>query len=224
MEEYVLKIRLLTDAVFGSGSSVSGFIDSDVLYDIYGFLFIKGKTLKGKLGEMASVFINIIKEMDECAEVADILSQKKDKLFGVSEKYNHDKLKFSDCEISKGIREYCKNNMKLSGINQQEILESLTHLETQTSIDYNTGVAKKNSMRNLRVINRGIVLYSNITTPKKLDDDERILLASACSLLRHLGSNETKGKGEVEVSLWYEGKEVTSEYIRLLEKKVKANV
>jgi len=48
-------------------------------------------------------------------------------------------------------------------------------------------------------------------------------LASACSMLRHLGSNETKGKGEVRVSLWLKEKEVTHEYIRLLEKKVKLN-
>ena len=41
-------------------------------------------------------------------------------------------------------------------------------------------------------------------------------LASACSLLRHLGSYETKGKGQVEVSMYKEDKDVTFEYINLL--------
>jgi len=59
------------------------------------------------------------------------------------------------------------------------------------------------------------VLYSSVYSPKKLDDEDKILLASACSMLRHLGSNETKGKGEVRVSLWLKEKEVTHEYIRL---------
>jgi len=44
---YTLKIELLTDAVFGSGNSVPGFVDADVLHDEYGFLYINGKTLKG---------------------------------------------------------------------------------------------------------------------------------------------------------------------------------
>jgi len=43
MEEYTLKIELLTDAVFGSGNSVPGFVDADVLHDEYGFLYINGK-------------------------------------------------------------------------------------------------------------------------------------------------------------------------------------
>jgi len=224
MEEYTLKIELLTDAVFGSGNSVPGFVDTDVLHDKYGFLYINGKTLKGKLGEMASVFVNIIKDMSGYEEIAEKFQEKRDELFGVAEKYSHNKLKFSDCEFSKNIREYYKYHMEDSDIKPDEILESLTHLETQTSIDYTYGIAKKNSLRNYRVINRGILLYSYIYSPKKLDDEDKILLASACSLLRHLGSNETKGKGEVKVSLWLKEKEVTYEYIRLLEKKVKTNV
>lgn len=224
MEEYTLKIELLTDAIFGSGYSVPGFIDADVLHDGYGFLYINGKTLKGKLGEMASVFVNMIKEMDKHAEMADRFQKKKEELFGVAEKYNHNKLKFSDCEISKRIKEYYKYYMRDSDIKPQEVLESLTYIETQTSIDYTSGVARKNSLRNYRVINRGIILYSYIHSPKKLDDEDKILLASACSLLRHLGSNETKGKGEVKVSLWLKEKEVTHEYIRLLGEKVKTNV
>ncbi|HHV29771.1 MAG TPA: hypothetical protein GXX73_09305 [Clostridium sp.] len=224
MEEYILKIELLTDAIFGSGNSLPGFIDADVLHDKYGFLYINGKTLKGKLGEMASVFVNMIKQMDEYTEMAEIFRKKKEELFGVAEKYNHSKLKFSDCELAKSIKEYYEYNMKDSDIKPEEILESLTHVETQTSINYNSGIAKKNSLRNYRVINRGIIFYSYIHSPKKLDDEDKILLASACSLLRHLGSNETKGKGEVKVSLWFKEKEVTHEYIRLLEKKVKTNV
>jgi len=66
------------------------------------------------------------------------------------------------------------------------------------------------------------VLYSSVYSPKKLDDEDKILLASACSMLRHLGSNETKEK-EKSGFTWLKEKEVTHEYIRLLEKKVKLN-
>ncbi len=224
MEKYLLKVKLLTDTVFGSGHSVPGFIDADVLHDQYGFPYINGKTLKGKLGEMATVFVNMIKSMTGCSELGATLEDKKDKLFGKAHVYNHDKLKFSDCEISEKVREYFKHNMQNSGIEPQEILEALTHIETQTSIDYNTGIARGNSLHNFRIVNRGIAIYSYIYASVELDEDERILLASACSLLRHIGSHETKGKGQVDVSLLVNDKEVTYDYIRLLEKKVNINV
>lgn len=224
MEEYLIKINFITDAVFGSGYSVPGLIDIDVMYDEYGFPYINGKTFKGKLGEMATVFINMIKSVPELNHLSEVYQQKRDKLFGIAHKYEHNTLKFSDCEMSKNMRDYFKVHMANSCIYPVEILEALTHIETATSIDYEKGVAKNNSLRNYRVINRGITLYSTITSPVKLDDDERIILASACSLLRHLGSYETKGKGSAEVSLFYEDNDVTPDYIKLLNKKVKSHV
>lgn len=223
MEEYLIKINLLTDSVFGSGNSVPGFIDVDVLYDEYGFPYINGKTFKGKLAEMATVFVNMIKSLPEFEEYGDEFQRKKDQIFGAANTYSHNKLKFSDCEISKNVREYFTTYMKNSNISPNEILEALTHTETVTSIDYDRGVAKKNSLHNFRVTNRGITLYSVILSPTELDDDEKIILSSACSLLRHIGSYETKGKGHVEVSLFYKGNNVTSDFIKLLEKKVKTD-
>ena len=224
MEKYLIKIKLLTDTVFGSGYSVPGFVDSDVLYDDYGFPYINGKTLKGKLGEMATVFVNMTDSVGELKEYNSIFQQKKDKLLEVSHDYNHDKLKFSDCEMSKDVRTYFKLYMQDAGIASNNILEALTHIETLTSIDYDRGVAKKNSLRNYRIINNGLSFYSQIYSPTYLDEEEKIILASACSLLRHLGSYETKGKGHVETSLFFKEKDVTQDYIKLLEKKVKANV
>jgi len=103
------------------------------------------------------------------------ITKEKRRAFGVAEKYSHSKLKFSDCEFSKNIKDYFKCYMKDSDIKPEEILEALTHIETQTSINYVSGVAKKNSLRNYRVINRGIVLYSSVYSPKKLDDEDKIL-------------------------------------------------
>ncbi len=224
MEKYLLRIKLLTDTVFGSGHSVSGFIDADVLHDKYGFPYINGKTLKGKLGEMATTFVNMVKSMSGCSELGETLEEKKEKLFGIKHLYNHDKLKFSDCEIAEEVRKYFKLHMQGSGIEPQEVLDALTHVETQTSINYDTGIAKGNSLHNFRIVNRGVAIYSNIYVTSELDEDERILLASACSLLRHIGAHETKGKGQIDVSLWAKDKEVTYDYIRLLEKKVNLNV
>jgi len=224
MEEYLIRINVLTDAVFGSGYSVPGFIDTDVLYDEYGFPYLKGKTLKGKLGEMATVFVNMVKSVPELKNYGEVFQQKKDRLFGVAHEFDPNRLKFSDCEVSKNVRDYFRMHMQDSTITPDEILNALTHTETVTSIDYERGAAKKNSLRSFRVINRGITLYSKVISPFILDNDERIILASSCSLLRHLGSYETKGKGYADVSLLYNGIDVTKEYIELLDRKVKQNV
>lgn len=224
MEEYIIKMNFTRDTVFGSGYSVPGYIDADVLYDEYGFPYISGKTLKGKLGEMATVFINMIKEVPELRQYGEDFQLKRDKLFGVANEYEHYTLKFSDCEMSKNLRDYFRIHMHNSGITPSEIIEALTHIETTTSIDYERGVAKENSLRSFRVINRGITLSAVIISPLKLDEDEKIILVSAGSLLRHLGAFETKGKGFVKCSLIYEGNEVTQEFIKLLDKKVETSV
>lgn len=224
MEEYLIRVKLLKNAVFGSGYSVPGFIDSDVLYDDYGFPYISGKTLKGKLGETATVFVNMVQSVPELSRFGEMFRQKRDRIFGVADEYEHNTLKFSDCEMSKYVRDYFKAHMYGAGITPAEILEALTHTETATAMDYERGVAKENSLRSFRVINRGIILSAAITSPVELDEDERIILASACSLLRHLGSFETKGKGSAEVSLFYEGNNVTPDFIKLLDKKVKTSV
>jgi hypothetical protein len=218
LKEYILKIELITDAVFGSGYSIPGFIDSDVLYDDSGFPYINGKTFKGKIAEAGYLFVNMSKNFKDCEELSRIMQNKAEKLFGVEGGNNQDTLKFTDAEISKQARYYFRQHMKENGVDKLEVLEALTHIDTQTSIDYRTGVAKGESLRSMRVINRGLTLYSSVFCPVDLDDDEKILLASACSLLRHFGTNETKGKGEVKVSLLCEQIDVTNDYIKLIEK------
>ena len=48
---YILEVKLLSQAIFGSGNSVSGVVDQEVLHDDLGFPFMKGKTVKGKFKE-----------------------------------------------------------------------------------------------------------------------------------------------------------------------------
>jgi len=50
--------------------------------------------------------------------------RKKEELFGVAEKYSHSKLKFSDCEFSKNIKDYFKCYMKDSDIKPEENFRS----------------------------------------------------------------------------------------------------
>lgn len=42
-----VKIKLLSDAIFGSGKSIPGGEDIGVLHDTYGFPYIGGSSVKG---------------------------------------------------------------------------------------------------------------------------------------------------------------------------------
>ena len=49
MDKYQIKIELQSETILGSGESVAGYIDLDVLHDEVGLPYFKGKTLKGRL-------------------------------------------------------------------------------------------------------------------------------------------------------------------------------
>jgi len=100
MEEYTLKIELLTDAVLEAVIQFQGLLM--LMFCMMNMDFIyQRKNFKRKTGRNGIGICNILMEIDECREIAEILQKKKEELFGVAEKYSHSKLKFSDCEFSK---------------------------------------------------------------------------------------------------------------------------
>jgi len=222
---YTIKIETQSDLIFGNGQSVPGFIDSDVLHDRYGFPYMNGKTFKGKIGEMANLFIVLIEQSETNARVIQELKVARNRLFGVEGKVQTCGLKFSDCEMAKNLRMYVAKHMKKEGkISKTEVLETYTYIDRQTSIDRRTGIAKEGSLRNFRVIKRGVDFLCSLHAPEKLNQEEEILLGAACILLKHLGGQETKGKGQVKTSLWLAGKDVTQQYMNQISQVVKKNV
>jgi CRISPR/Cas system CSM-associated protein Csm3 (group 7 of RAMP superfamily) len=215
MIEYVIKIETKSDIIFGNGQSIAGFIDSDIVHDKYGFPYLSGKTFKGKIGEMANLFPEMLKQTGK-----DSLKFKdsRNRLFGIEGRVTMNSLKFSDCEMSTNLRECYINSIKKTPISKEELLDALTYVDRQTSINYKTGVAEEGSLRNFRVIKRGLNFYCKVTVSNELINEDKILLASSCRLLQHLGSQETKGKGIVETTLWLKEQNVTNQYIELLNK------
>ena len=125
----------MSDAIFGSGYSIPGFLDSDILYDDLGLPYIHGKTFKGKMGEMAYILIDMLERAEDSRGLADIMKVKRDKLFGVEGQVNANALKFSSCEVSRNLREYIRFYINDAGISPLEILDALTHVETHTAIE-----------------------------------------------------------------------------------------
>ena len=212
MEEYRIEIELLSESIFGSGESESNGVDVEILKDEIGVPYFKGKTLKGKLREEAEVLKNYFSNLG-FGEYETIFS----KLFGKEGDYNNETLKFSSCKISKNIHNSLSSGIKENKFTKSDVLNSLTEVRSFTRIDKN-GVAKDGSLRQARVIKKGLKLYCEVTSLKDLTSKEKILLASAVAALRNLGTMESRGKGLVKCRLLNGSKDVTVDYINILEK------
>ena len=108
---------------------------------------MKGKTFKGKLREEVEEIVKLIN-----------LSTKKDfsdrviKLFGEESSFTKDisnvleNLKFSNCRVSKNIKDALEEAVINGVISKEDVLNSFTDIRSFTSIDKN-GITKKGSLR-----------------------------------------------------------------------------
>lgn len=211
MQEYTLKIELLSDMIFGSGMALSGGVDLEVLHDSYGIPYMKGKTIKGKLREEAR---NISRWTNGGSEDKEAITR----LFGASDRADIDSLLFSNVTLNSEVVNILRNEVlsKKSSIDADDILMALTDVRNHTSIDASTGKSKKGSLRSIQIINKGLIFYCQISAMNELSTEDEALLCAAVAGLRHLGVNETRGKGEVDCSLIKDGKDITDEGIEAL--------
>lgn len=192
-KDYEIKIELLSETILGSGEALAGFVDLDVLYDDLGLPFLKGKTLKGRLREEAENIARLQPELFNKDQV--------NALFGKEDNDKDTILAFSNCEVSPNIKEAIKN----SDTNKMDILDSLTEVRSFTSIGDN-GVAKDGSLRQIRVINKGLKLYCNVTVRGEITGDDLLLLGLATLSLKHIGLMCNRGKGNIKCTLIGDGK------------------
>ena len=75
---YLVHIKLLSDAIFGSGMSMPGGEDICILTDSNGFPYMKGSTLKGIFRE------ELINYLDWCGQDQDTIELKVNDILGKS--------------------------------------------------------------------------------------------------------------------------------------------
>jgi len=219
MSKYKITMKLLTEAIFGSGHSVPGSVDLEIVYDEFGFPFMKAKTFKGNLREVMTETVNLLGE--EFKPILESLLGKEND--GVESWKN---LKFSDCRLSSNIRNVLEYGIKEGQISPDEVKETLTQIRIFTSIEED-GSYKHGSLRQVRVIRRGLKFEVEIDSERDLTDKELGLLAVSLRSLRHIGTMRTRGKGEIECSLHIlennAYKDKTDFYIDMLMKEVNSN-
>lgn len=187
MERYRLKIELLSDLCAGNGKGYTSSLDTDVCQDKYGFPYIPGRRIKGILRECALELSDWGYEIDP------------DKLFGKEgDSFAPVRIGSAELESADTIRQMIEDNPNVSVFATQNVLNCYSYIRTNTAVDYETGVADDQSLRTMRVVNKGTVFYADVRLkdPKMKDPLER-----CCIVYRHMGLHRTRGLGEVCVSL-----------------------
>ena len=169
MRNYRIKIELLSDMCVSDGGIYNSAIDTDICYDEYGFPYIPAKRLKGCLRECALELKDWgmpigVQEMFGTQGNDDSDSEKAGKAGAVHirDAYIADK----ECFVSE-----IRQNQSVSPVlcHPQNILKVFSYVRVQTSIDYETGVAQEQSLRTMRVANKGQVFYAAVEMDEKYE-------------------------------------------------------
>lgn len=191
-----IRIKLLSDLCTCSGETYNSIVDMDVVYDEYGIPYIPAKRIKGCIREAAL----------EMVELGIIRDDQYEKIFG-KEGYQSAKVSISNAYM----KDYASTvsalkQCKAKGLKSpQNVLSQYTSTRTQTAVDMETGVADDNSLRTLRVVNKGLIFEADCDI--KCHGEEKEILKQAVSLVKHMGMSRTRGLGLVDLKLSEEKEE-----------------
>ncbi len=205
----LVEIELISEAIFGNGEGTTSFVDMEILKDENRLPYFKGKTFKGKLREEAEIINKYLFKEDNTLI---------DNLFG-KEDENDTKLRFSDCKLDEKIINNIKYGIKEEVFTKDEVEKAFTDIRTFTSIN-DKGVSETGSLRQSRVVKKGIKLYCKIDSKEELTIKEKGIIACSLSALRNIGTMESRGKGQVLCKIIENNKDITKDIINKFEKAV----
>lgn len=209
--EYKIRVKLLSDTIFGSGESVPGVVDSEVLHDQHGLPYMKGKTLKGRLREESDM-------LRRCLPKSAEMDAAHNAIYGSGGDDCRVHMTFSDLELDGNLRAVIEGIIadKANDVDEMDVLQAVTSIYTATSIDYETGKAEKGTLRKSRVIKSGLVFYAGLSADWELTEKEEAFLGASVAALRYLGVAVTRGRGNVECSLLRDDRDITEECVNKL--------
>ncbi len=94
-------------------------------------------------------------------------------------------------------------------INREAIINQFTEIRQQTSIDEETGTAKKHSLRTIRVAKKGIT-FTGAVDFENPSEELIDLFCLACLNLKRIGTKRNRGFGKIKCSLYENNKEINS--------------
>ena len=184
-----IRMKLLSDCIFGNGSSIPGGEDISVLRDAQGFPYYRGTTFKG-------IFREIFEQNLRWSGTSEgDVKKTSGKLFGLSgeDRMDHGKLVFSDFCLSDKVQKAVLDEIK---DDPDTVFDTFTHLRTFTAID-DDGIVKDGSLRIARCVNRGIVLEADLWCPEEHKEQIKKVLP----LVKWIGTMRSRGFGKVKIEI-----------------------
>lgn len=188
------KIELKSDTCFGGENSVSGLVDTEIATDSNGIPIIPGRRVKGLFREACT----------ELMEFGIVTEEKFHKMFGVSggekEELIFETLYPENYEPLCRFLDQAKEDANWDCYTKKEkVLEYYTAIRTQTALS-KEGVAQKNSFRISRVVKKDITFEGEIHAGN-LTQEEIEILKICAAMIRHMGTNRTRGMGNVKCTI-----------------------
>lgn len=191
-----LEILLKSDLCTSSGENYNAWIDTDVIYDDYGFPFIPAKRLKGVIKEAALELVEFGLYEESDYRILFGREGVDSAAFTLDDAYLQ-----GHAEAIRDIHRYLKQHPDQKHVvHPQRVLGLYTYTRTQTAMT-KEGTAKENSLRTFRVVNAGETFEAQIHENRCLSEDQKNLLQDAVKMVKHIGNNRTRGLGQVEMTL-----------------------
>jgi len=187
-------IKLLSDSTIGTNYRTSGRVDIEIDYTDEGLPIIRGKIIHGLLRDSWLSMAKYFKELQRAAER--ILGPEG----GLMERAI---LRIGDATLNEDVIKWAHYavNRRENPLHPMLILESLTDVRTQTSIDQRTGSAKEGSLRSSRVILRETEFYAPLQWYENPTEDDLCCLLMCVWTTRHAGLGRNRGRGFIQMNL-----------------------
>ncbi len=202
MSRYTLEIELISSASPGSGEGWAGVFDSDVMYDDCGLPFLSARRLKGLLRnaalDLAYAYQHL--QMDEKPQATKATV---DALFGVPGQEESASMTIGNAVLAgNDLLNQWLQWAQLAAprlVTPEGTIQLFSDVRKQTRIDAN-GVAQEHSLRQSRVLKRGLVFSSEISAPQ-ITPEQAALLKQAVQVTRMLGGKRNRGLGNIRCTL-----------------------
>jgi CRISPR/Cas system CSM-associated protein Csm3 (group 7 of RAMP superfamily) len=197
----VIKIELRSDLCVSSGEGFTTAIDADMSYDRYGLPCIPARRLKGCFRDAAQLI-----GLDE-GQIAE--------MFGETGQSEGGQIRFSNAAVLENYDEIVNELDQNEGmISPQEMLSLFTYTRARTAIE-KTGVAKRESLRLMRIVKECAPIAKSVSSEAKNAEHKPLTFFLTCDLgtikpeyfervckaTRNIGLNRTRGLGAVRCTL-----------------------
>lgn len=196
---YWLKFILISDATFGRGDGIAGFIDAEVQHDLSGLPYLGGRTLRGLLNYECADILFALKERPAQKEIWTNVARR---LFGNPGSSSDDAalMRVGDARLPQDLRRAIEAGIH-QGLPPDQVLASLTAIRRQTAIDEVGGAPLEGSLRSHRVILRQTPFEAELGFDEEPTPADLALLAACTKALRRAGSGRNRGRGELAARL-----------------------